>query len=87
MGEHPAGDSSGARYYLCTAWFQVFLEQKHLRHRDFARRLGLSRAYWSQIFNRRRHLSPALRRRLLRMPLLRGVDEAELWEEVSMASR
>jgi hypothetical protein len=80
MGEHPAGDSLGARFYLRTAWFQVFLEQKHLRHRDFARRLGLSRAYWSMLFHRHRHVTPAMRRRLLRMPLLKGVPEYALWE-------
>ncbi len=56
------------------------VDERHLRQADFARLLKVSRAYWSQILNRRRHLTPGMRQALLACPLLAGVPEEQLWE-------
>lgn len=74
-----AGGCDG-RYYLRTEWVRARVDERHLRQVDFARLLKVSRAYWSQILNRRRHLTPAMRQALLACPLLAGVPEEQLWE-------
>ncbi len=57
----------------------------HLTHQQFADHLGLSRSYWSQVFNRRRHLTPMLRQLLLGSRLFKNVPEDELWDVVTDA--
>lgn len=59
---------------------QDVLDRHHLSHGRFADHLGLSRSYWSQVFNRHRHLTPALRQCLLGSRYLQGLDEAQLWD-------
>jgi transcriptional regulator with XRE-family HTH domain len=56
------------------------LDQSHLCHEGFASELGLSRQYWSMLFNGRRSVPPWIRTRLLANPRLAGIPEAELWE-------
>jgi hypothetical protein len=58
------------------------LDQHHLCHEGFAQELGLSRQYWSLLFNRRRPLTPRVRALLLKSPRLRGIPESELWDIV-----
>lgn len=82
MGNTPAELAVEPRFFLRTAWFRTFLQRRHLRQEDFAKKLGLSRSYWSQILNRRRHLTVGVRQALLDCPLLAGVPERRMWEEV-----
>ncbi len=70
------------RFYLRTATVQNILDDHHLTHMRFADHLGLSRSYWSQLFNRRRHLTPSVRQDLLASHYLRHLPEAELWDIV-----
>ena len=62
------------------------LEEKHLNHSEFADKLGISRSYWSQLFNRKRALTPQLRRWLLAAPPLEGLSESQLWERIPIES-
>jgi hypothetical protein len=59
---------------------QDVLDHHHLTHQRFADHLGLSRSYWSQVFNRHRPLSPSVRQCLLGSRYLKGRDEAQLWD-------
>lgn len=68
------------RFLLRTDTVQLALERHHLTHQRFADHLGLSRSYWSQVFNRHRHLSPSVRLCLLGSRYLAGLDEAALWD-------
>ena len=52
-------------YFLRPETLQDVLDRHHLTHQRFADHLGLSRSYWSQVFNRPRHLTPMLRQCLL----------------------
>lgn len=70
------------RYLLRTETIQDVLDRNHLTHQRFADHLGLSRSYWSQLFNRRRSLSPDVRRDLLASRYLRNLGEDALWEVV-----
>ena len=67
-------------FLLRTDTVQSVLDQHHLTHQRFADHLGLSRSYWSQVFNRHRHLSPSVRLCLLGSRYLKGLDEALLWD-------
>lgn len=58
------------------------IRRHHLCQEGFAQTIGLSRSHWSQVFNRRKPASPRIRRMLLNCPLLQGVPEQDLWEEV-----
>jgi hypothetical protein len=71
------------RYLLRTDTIQDVLDRHHLSHLCFADHLGLSRSYWSQVFNRHRPLSPSLRRYLLASKYLKGFDESALWDVTS----
>ncbi|MFZ5480652.1 MAG: helix-turn-helix domain-containing protein [Myxococcota bacterium] len=66
----------GNRYWLKGESVRELVDQRHLSHQEFAALLGVSRAYWSQIVNGRRALTPKVRRALL--VALPG-DEARLW--------
>ena len=70
------------RYFLRTATVQNILDDHHLTHMRFAEHLGLSRSYWSQLFNRRRHLTPSVRQDLRASRYLRHLCRAELWDTV-----
>ena len=75
-----------ARYWLQADVVRERLEQRHLTHSDFADTLGLSRSYWSQIYNRKRDLTPQVRRWLLAAPPLQGLAESQLWERIPTQS-
>jgi hypothetical protein len=70
------------RFLLRADTVQDALDRHHLTHQRFADHLGLSRSYWSQVFHRRRHLSPSVRLCLLASKYLRGLDEAALWDVI-----
>lgn len=57
----------------------------HLSQSEVADHIGIARPYWSQLVNRRRALSPGVRRRILASELFAGVPETELWERVALA--
>ena len=69
-------------YWIRRDTIQDVLDRYHLTHQRFADHLGLSRSYWSQIFNRRRHLTPMLRTCLLGSRYLASLTESELWDVV-----
>ncbi len=69
-----------ATYFLRPETVQAVLDRRHLTHQAFADSLGLSRSYWSALFHRRRALTPSVRRTLLDSAVLRGLDEALLWD-------
>jgi hypothetical protein len=71
-----------SRYLLRKATVDAMLDRNHLTHQRFADHLGLSRSYWSQVYNGRRHLTPAVRQCLLGSRYLKGLDEAALWDIV-----
>ncbi len=69
-------------YFLRPETLQDVLDRHHMTHQRFADHLGLSRSYWSQVFNRRRHLTPMLRQCLLGSRYLKDLPEAALWDVV-----
>jgi len=71
-----------ALFLLRTDTIRWVLARNHLTHQRFANHLGVSRSYWSQIFNRHRHLTPTMRQILLASRYLRGLSERELWDVV-----
>ena len=70
--------------YLRPAAIAAVLFRCHLCQEGFASEIGVSRQYWSSLFNRRRSLSPKVRRALLANPRLAGVAEAELFEVIAL---
>ncbi len=72
------------RYFLRSDVLERALERKHLTHQRFAAHLGLSRSYWSQVFNRHRQLTPQVRTWLLASRYLKGIDEDQLWDIVEV---
>ena len=68
------------RFLLRADTVQDALDRHHLTHQRFADHLGLSRSYWSQVFNRHRPLSPSVRLCLLGSRYLKGLDESALWD-------
>jgi hypothetical protein len=73
-------------YRLRPERIALVLDRHHLCHEGFAQELGLSRQYWSMLFNRHRPLSPRIRARLLANPRLVGIPEGELWEIQALAA-
>jgi hypothetical protein len=69
-------------YWLRADIVQTVLDRNHLSHLRFADHLGISRSYWSQLVNRRRSLSPDLRRDLVASRYFRGIPEDQLWDIV-----
>ena len=69
-------------FFLNQDTIQLVLDRNHLTHQRFADHLGLSRSYWSQVFNRHRHLTPMVRQCLIRSRYLKRVDEHTLWDVV-----
>lgn len=74
------------RFWLRPDTVQDILDRNHLSHLRFADHLGLSKSYWSQVFNRHRALSPEVRRDLLGSRYLRGIPEERLWDVVQDVS-
>ena len=70
------------RYLLRTESVRDLLNRKHWSHHRTARHLGISPAYFSQLLNRRRALTPDMRHLFLSSRLFEGVPEADLWERV-----
>jgi transcriptional regulator with XRE-family HTH domain len=68
------------RYWLRSDTLQDVLDREHLSHLRFADHIGLSRSYWSQLVNRKRPLSPDVRRDLLASRYLRGIPHEQLWD-------
>ena len=66
----------GNRYFLDEDAVRQLVDARHLTNQEFAVLIGVSRAYWSEILNGRRSLTPKVRRALL--VALPG-DEARLW--------
>jgi plasmid maintenance system antidote protein VapI len=72
-----------ARYLLRTDDVRDHLDRKHWSQQRTARHLGISKAYWSQLINRRRALTPDMRFRMLSSSLFEGVPEAQLWDRLA----
>jgi hypothetical protein len=70
------------RYLLRRDTVQRVITRNHLTHQQFADHLGLSRSYWSEVFNRHRHLTPTMRQTLLGSRLLKHLPEDALWDVV-----
>ncbi len=67
-------------YRLRKERIALVLDRNHLCHEGFAQELGISRQYWSMLFNGRRSVTPRLRARLLANPRMAGIPESELWD-------
>lgn len=74
------------RFFLHADRVRDHVDARHLTHADVAERLGIARSYWSQLVNRKRALSPTVRRTILACDLFAGVPENELWERVVLTS-
>jgi transcriptional regulator with XRE-family HTH domain len=72
------------RFLLHASRIHDLADRHHLTQAEIAEKLGIARAYWSQLVNRRRALSPSIRRRILACDLVAGVAESELWERVAI---
>ena len=75
------------RYFLRPDAVRALVDAHHLTHTQVAARLGLSRAYWSQLLHARRALTPNTRRRLLDCDVFAGVLDADLWERLEVPMR
>lgn len=71
------------RFLLHADRVRDHIDAHHLTHAEVAERIGVARSYWSQLLNRKRALSPVIRRRILGCDLFAGVPESELWERVA----
>jgi transcriptional regulator with XRE-family HTH domain len=71
------------RFLLLADRVRDHVDARHLTHAEVAERVGVARSYWSQLVNRKRALSPSIRRRILACELFAGVPENELWERIS----
>jgi hypothetical protein len=72
-------------FHINRSRIALVLDEHHLCHEGFAQELGLSRQYWSALYNRKRPLSPPIRARILACPRLAGIPESELWDVVPHA--
>ena len=68
------------RYWVRTDRVREIIDRQHYSQDGVAREVGVSRQYWSRLFNRRRPLSTAVRRRMLSAPVFQQVPESDLWE-------
>lgn len=61
--------------------FRDLLDRHHRNHHGFAEDLSITPGYWSQLLNRRRSLTPKVRRKLLDHELIRSAQlhEQDLW--------
>jgi plasmid maintenance system antidote protein VapI len=68
------------RFLLRSEFVRDLLNRRHWSHHRTARHLGISAAYFSQLLNRRRALTPDMRHLLLSSQLFADVPETELWD-------
>ncbi len=68
------------RYWIRKARVGEIIDRQHYSHEGVAGELGLSRQFWSRLFNRRRPLSAAVRRRMLRASVFANVPAEDLWD-------
>lgn len=68
------------RYILRPGVIAERLDAHHLRQRDLAADLGLSRSHLSKLIQGNHSLSPKVRRALLDHSAFVGLPEAELWQ-------
>jgi transcriptional regulator with XRE-family HTH domain len=71
-------------YLLRSARVREIIDERHLTHATVARRLGVARAYWSQLVNRKRPLTATTRRLILDSTIFAGIAEAELWDRIEV---
>ena len=71
-------------YFLRSSRVRELIDERHLTHSAVARRLGVSRAYWSQLVNGKRTLTATTRRLILDSRLFADVAESELWERIEI---
>lgn len=71
-------------YFLRSARVREIIDERHLTHSTVARRLGVSRAYWSQLVNRKRSLTATTRRLMLDSSIFGTIAEAELWDRIDV---
>ena len=71
-------------YFLRSTRVREIIDERHLTHATVARRLGVSRAYWSQLVNRKRSLTATTRRLMLDSTIFGGIAEAELWDRIDV---
>lgn len=69
-------------FKLRTDRVEAHLLERRITHAEFADSLALSRSYWSALLNRKRTLSVAMRRRLIKSEALRDLPEEQLWDRV-----
>jgi plasmid maintenance system antidote protein VapI len=74
--------SHTSSYYLRGDVVRELLNRNHYSSARMAHYLGISRAYWSQLLNRRRALTPNMRHLLLSCMVFKSVPEDQLWERV-----
>lgn len=67
------------RYLLKTSHICRLLDERNVNHGEFASGIGVSRNHWSILLNRKRHLTPRVRRALLEA--LGGAPDS-LWDRV-----
>ncbi|TNE87273.1 MAG: hypothetical protein EP330_18810 [Deltaproteobacteria bacterium] len=70
-------------FFLRTDTIQKIVDRAHLTHTQFAKHLGVNRSHWSALVNRRRAVSPEIRRALLTSRHTKNFPEHELWEDLS----
>ena len=75
------------RYFLRPSRIRELIDERHLTHGAVAAHLGVSRAYWSQLVNGHRPLTPTARRKLLDCEIFAGSAEFELWERLEVPIR
>lgn len=69
-------------WFLRTGTISHLLDTRHCSHTRVAQMLKLSRTHWSQLFNRRRSLTPDVRHTMLACPIFKDIPEDQLWEKV-----
>lgn len=74
------------RYRLRGDAIKQFLADQHLSISDGARRLGVSRSYFSQLLAGARHPSPKIRRLLLNRPPFSKLGDCGLWDRLEVDS-
>ncbi len=72
-----------AHFFLKTEFVRKQIdEEHHLQQREFAKRIDVSRAYWSQLLNRRRPLTAKMRRTIRSSEVFADVPPDQIWERV-----
>ena len=72
------------RYLLNTDFVRAHIDSNNENQKSAAARIGLSKSYLSQLLNRRRSLTPAVRKKIRGCGLFEGVSDELLWERVPL---